>query len=380
MTLLEETVIVTSDDFELPLRRLKSNLARPTAAVLLLHGASSNADNFLHPNGGLAAYLAARGFEVWLLDWRASSLVVGNYGADRDRAFTFDAAAANDIPAALSHIRGVSQCEHLAALGHCIGGVCLSMAIASGALAKFHVREVVLSTIGLFFRAPIESFLKAEDGILERVRAQAPDCLGIDARDGAAWPEELQRAYTSWPQSLLPGGQTPADDAYRRMTFLFGSPYLREAVAEDVHQRVAELFGSLRLRLFIHAGQSLRRGHVAPFDAPEVGTYASAASSPYLDPTHFAPTQITLVTGKSNQLWHRESIDTMYEWLRNETRGAHRKHVLSGYAHQDLLLGESAARDVYPLFAAGLSARGPALQIAPSDPHWTTNQALSAAE
>ncbi|HEY3496206.1 MAG TPA: hypothetical protein VGK73_16015, partial [Polyangiaceae bacterium] len=70
--------------------------------------------------------------------------------------------------------------------------------------------------------------------------------------------------------------------------------------------------------------------------------------------------RITLVTGAENRLWHRDSVDLMYEWLRNEAApsklgGTAVKHVLPGYAHQDLLWGARAERDVYPLILAGLA-------------------------
>lgn len=72
--------------------------------------------------------------------------------------------------------------------------------------------------------------------------------------------------------------------------------------------------------------------------------------------------RITLITGSENRLWHRDSIDLMYEWLRNgaDGRGARdgrtrlEKHVLSGYRHQELLWGTHAPRHVYPLIARGV--------------------------
>jgi hypothetical protein len=68
---------------------------------------------------------------------------------------------------------------------------------------------------------------------------------------------------------------------------------------------------------------------------------------------------VTLITGNENQVWHRDSIDRMYEWLRRELPLSHRphvrKHVLPLYGHQDLLWGSKAAMDVYPSIEEGLA-------------------------
>lgn len=82
-----------------------------------------------------------------------------------------------------------------------------------------------------------------------------------------------------------------------------------------MHARVGELLGRIRLTLFMHAGQCLQRGYAAPFDAPEHGPRADDERRRCLDATGFEGTRITLITGRSNQLWHRESVDQMYEWL-----------------------------------------------------------------
>src|SRR5882724_2408053 len=67
---------------ELRLRRFSSK-PRNTKAVLILHGANSSSDTFLAPNGGLAAFLSGKGWDVWLLDWRGSPYVMAQLPEDR---------------------------------------------------------------------------------------------------------------------------------------------------------------------------------------------------------------------------------------------------------------------------------------------------------
>ena len=79
--------------------------------------------------------------------------------------------------------------------------------------------------------------------------------------------------------------------------------------------------------------------------------------------------ELTLVTGHLNRLWHRQSVDRMYEWLIRDvkrcragdsTRPRIEKVVLRGYAHQDLLWAPTAERDVFPTLAKGLGLAEPA--------------------
>jgi hypothetical protein len=150
---------------------------------------------------------------------------------------------------------------------------------------------------------------------------------------------------------------------FRRLTFMYGEPYARARMHPALSEStLLSLFGPLHLGLYLHAGQLVRRGYAARFDAPDiVGRRSESASAEReldgdLLPAHFKNKRVTLLTGAENQLWHRDSIDRMHEWLlahacfRREPR--HQKHVLRDYAHLDLFLGAEAETDVYPLIEA----------------------------
>src|SRR5689334_21887660 len=50
--------------------------SKATRLVLLVPGANSSCKTFTMPNGGFVAHLAARGCDVWMLDWRVSPVVL----------------------------------------------------------------------------------------------------------------------------------------------------------------------------------------------------------------------------------------------------------------------------------------------------------------
>ncbi|HEY3499719.1 MAG TPA: alpha/beta fold hydrolase, partial [Polyangiaceae bacterium] len=340
------------DNLELELCRFGPESGR--RAVLLLHGASASRDTFLVPDGGLVRFLGEHEHDVWTLDWRGSARVVTQVlqrsppdSRDEEyRRFTLDRVGQVDIPRAVEAVLELTGNKSLSVVAHCFGAGACAVAIAQGNLHNVH--HVVLSTLGLFYEAPWDGWIKAEDFVLERVLAHSPDCRAIDPRDAERWPEDMQRAYGKYPRCWLPSGDTPADEILRRLTFMFGQPYPAEVLAPGIHgSMLNELFGGMHIGLYLHAGQLLRRGYAAPFDQPDVidrtritrhhAKLEQAELWPprtnYLEPEPFRDKRITLVTGAENRLWHRDSVDLMYEWLRNEAApsklgGTAVKHVL----------------------------------------------------
>jgi hypothetical protein len=108
-------------------------------------------------------------------------------------------------------------------------------------------------------------------------------------------------------------------------------------------------FGAIPLRMYVHAARNARRGWGARWDALEDDPSLLGAEALR---NFGALERVALITGESNQLWHRNSVDRMFEWLSRAFEGTRRKRlrkrVLRGYGHQDLLWGRSASRDVFP--------------------------------
>ncbi len=348
--------------------------------ALLIHGASANGDTFLVPHGGLMRYLRGEGWEVWTLDWRGSHDVVDGLRRDPDWStnecprFNLDRVSEQDFPTALRCIRetldkerGGGEKSPIDVVAHCFGAGAFAIALARGLVED--VDNVVLNTLGLFYEVPWDGWVKAEDFLIEKIVGDRPKHRAIDPRKFDQWPPVMRRTYEAWPRSWLCEGESEADRVFRRLSYMFGQPYLRERLAAGVHERMlGALFGGMHLGLYLHAGQMVRRGFAAPLDAadvidrPRLGArfprrVPIVEANGYLDVTHFLRHRITLITGAQNRLWHRDSIDLMYEWLRSNGCRHVDKHVLPNYGHQDLLWGEAARGDVYPLIQGGIEGK-----------------------
>ena len=138
---------------------------------------------------------------------------------------------------------------------------------------------------------------------------------------------------------------------------MFGMPYLPDNIPTIHAGELPKQFGYIPVQFLLHCCQNLRRGYAAPF-AGNAKTRSLTSDSSLLRQDAFRDRKLTLITGDLNSLWHRDSIDTMYEWLlrgRPSDRPLQlRKHVLAGYGHQDLHWGVKAPTDVFPLIVNGL--------------------------
>lgn len=369
--------VTTADRCALELRHDGGPAAREDRpAVLLVHGASAGSDTFrIGEQQTLIDYLLGYGLDVWTLDWRASLRRVRDVYCQAlgestlARTFTIDAAAEHDVPAAIAAMRRPPQNVRgkIAVLGHCMGGAIVAQGIARGVIRSTDVDTVVLTGLGLFYRAAIDNVLKAEDQVLEDLLGEGQHLLHPtkqwdrylctrDADEGP-WPPPLEDPYGVWLDTPLPHDCTIA--ICHRLSYMFGMPFIPDRIPLIHAEYLPTQFGYIPLEFLIHCCQNLRRGYAAPFVANRVGPLP--ADTRYLKRGAFQDRRITLITGDLNSLWHRDSIDTMYEWLRRGRRDEQplslHKHVVPEFGHQDLYWGVDAPRVVFPKILEGLRQR-----------------------
>jgi len=341
--------------------------------VLLVHGASAGSRTFDQPNGGLRRYLSENGWLVYSVDWRSSMLTVGELlqRAPRRDGYTLDTAAL-DLKRAVDWVAwhaGIAQ-EELAVVGHCVGGALVAQAIARGeeqeskrfvpATGPFKPRRIVLTTLALFWRVGVEGWFKGTDLVIDEVQSDSNTELSMSAGD-SKWQAPIEERFKLWLESGLHHGC--GIPFCERICFMYGMPFRLDDVAY-IHEQaeLSQQFGDMPLSIYVHCLQNLRRGWLAPFNS-------SSQSSVLVDEAarqRFANRRVTLITGNENQVWHRDCMDRMYEWLCNgkalnprqdPRRPLIVKHVLPHYGHQDLYWSTQAAQQngVYRLILDGLS-------------------------
>ena len=183
--------IPTPDGVELALHRLRAfRDGRP--AVLLVHGAFTNHRFWLHATngsgdgGGLAHFLGAAGFDVWLADLRHHG---DSAREPRPLAWTFEDWVLRDAPTLVARIREETGGAPLAWLGHSAGGAAgLCWLARVGAAAPPPLAAVVtLGTPGPRRLGPLRRTLAASTIAVSRALGRFPArALRIGNEDEAA--------------------------------------------------------------------------------------------------------------------------------------------------------------------------------------------------
>lgn len=225
--------VVTDDGLRLHLWRYPCDGAR-VGVVLATHAMWANAGYFDRPRGeGFATYLAHRGFDVYVLDFR------GHGRSERPATgWTFDDYVRLDLPAALCRIEAESGTApgQVSWVGHSLGG--LVGVAAAGVLPELAPAKLVLVTANIWRNAGVarRAFIEAFDASA-RLLGHAPiRALRLGTDDEPA-PYVAQLA--SWVRTgrfLTADGRASYDDTLSRVR----SPVLVVVGGRDVLCRMSE--------------------------------------------------------------------------------------------------------------------------------------------
>jgi hypothetical protein len=146
---------------------------------------------------------------------------------------------------------------------------------------------------------------------------------------------------------------------------MVGQPYSHDRLDHSLRERpLNRFFGNLHVGLYLHISQMVRRGYASPFNAPEVidprrgrsSTQPGDAAESDLRPEFFIDKHITLISAARDRVWHRESLDLMYDWLRRIGCRNVVKNVVAADNIVELLWGTEPT-SVFKLVEKGVESR-----------------------
>jgi cholesterol oxidase len=334
----------TPDKTRLRLTRYAGSPDKPLRPVLLIHGSGVSSriysTDLIATN--LVEFLSAAGYDVWLVDLRVSiempSVLVPT---------NVDKVAREDIPAAVAKVREVTGVPEIQALGHCMGGLALTMSLLYGLEG---VRSAVISQVSAH---PVP-------GTLEKIKCglHVPDIMEhLGVLDLTAFTE-----HRSWPQNLLDEAlrlyplnhkQGCGSPICHRATFLYGLLYEHEKLNETLHANLQEILGVHDVSVFKHLAAMVRAGKVV--DAGGRDVYLSGADGMKgLDGMRLP---IGFIHGEKNETYLPKSTQLTYDMLvKHFPEQPYERHIIPGYGHIDCIFGKNAAVDVYPVIARYLNA------------------------
>ena len=280
-----------------------------------------------------AQYLGEHGYDLWLFDYRASPELSASF-----TQFTVDDIAMRDWPAAIETVRTQTGRDSVQAMGHCVGGLSLFMALGGGMPG---VRHALFSSLA---GNPIPT-----PGNQARawVRlATLLKLLGVKRLDVAYDPSRWDGKLIETAMKVLPFRHVYDNPVARRIYFVYGDVYRYENIdAATMNDAVPSFFGGGNMTFFEHMSLMIRAG--AARDARGRDVYWAN-----LENFDFP---ISFITGEHNRMFVPKGLQRSYDTLRRAHGPRNYSHaVIPNYAHLDLWLGRNAERDVWPTALAEL--------------------------
>jgi pimeloyl-ACP methyl ester carboxylesterase len=318
---------------------------KPTKGpVLLVHGAGVRANIFRPPSGGtLVEALVEQGYDVWLENWRASIDFPPNH-------WTLDEAAVHDHPVAVRTVVEQTGAESIQAVIHCQGSTSFMMSAVAGLVPQ--VRKVVANAVTLHPVVPRFAKLKLRYAIPPAGRV-----LGyLDPQWGNERPPGLV------PKLLKGFVLLTHHECHNRVckmasfTYGLGFPTLwrHENLNDDTHAWIDNEFAHVPLTFFEQILACVRAGHLV-----SAGELPGLPESFVAEPPR-TDARFSFLAGEVNNCFVPESQRRTYEWFESHAPGRQSLHVLPGYGHLDVFIGQRAERDVFPLILGELEPRAAA--------------------
>lgn len=335
--------VQTDDGVTLRLSRYQGG---DKGTVLLGHGlgVASTIFSLDTIDTNLLEYLFAHGYDVWLLDFRASIAL-----PSCRTPFTGDDVARRDWPAAVAQVCALTGQESIHVIGHCFGASTLFMAMAAGMPG---VRSALFSQVAGHVKAPFSNRLRAGLHLPEALEVLGVDTLDAFVDKDPGWFSRLyDMALTLNP--AIPRDEGCHSAVCHRISFMYALLYEHAQLNELTHETLSEWFGIANIESIAHLARMVREGKVVAADGEDVYLPEDAeALSRVLQHFH---KPVSFIHGSENACFLPESTALTYDLL-CETFGSslYQRTVIDGYGHIDCIFGKQAAQDVYPHVLAHL--------------------------
>ena len=301
---------------------------------------------------GLAEFFYEQGFDIWLFDYRTSSILDAS-----KLPCSMDDIAQFDIPGAVDHILGVVRGElnlaentqlQIYAFAHCVGAASLAMSMLGGHLAYNPKEDKPVSKLAGITLSQMQAYLVGSTTAQLRLQAGGilRDTLGIDylrlsAAERQPTPMEslLDRLFASLP--VDEGEHCPQENARywprpgictcKRMTGSISRLLKHDMIKEETHDRLPIYFGRANTSLLVHGGRCVENERLVNADGQNI--YVTDANI-----KKYMRLPIAILHGHHNALFNVES--------------AHRTFQQFGRVNLDLISKPSPAEQAYDLIIA----------------------------
>lgn len=325
------------DGFPCNLIHVRGPVPATRCPVLLIHGAGVRANLFRAPvETTLVDYLLARGYDVWLENWRASIDL-------RPNLWTLDQAAVFDHPYAVRKIVAETGYDRIKAVIHCQGSTSFTISALAGLVPQ--VDMVVSNAVSLHPVVPeITKFkIGASVPVLKRLTQYLNPqwCLHAPTLTAKAVAALIRLTHHECHNPVCKGVS---------FTYGTGFPALwsHQNLNDATHEWIKQEFAQVPLRFFEQMLQCIRAGHLVAAEARPELPADFVAQAPR------TTARFAFFAGVNNRCFLAESQRRTFEFFDSWRKHYHSLHLIPNYGHLDVFIGKDAARDVFPQIAREL--------------------------
>ncbi|HJQ68623.1 MAG TPA: alpha/beta fold hydrolase [Blastocatellia bacterium] len=321
------------DGFQLNLINVRGQEPGSKGPVVLVHGAGVRANLFRAPaRTTIVDYLIQNGYDVWLLNWRASIEFEPN-------TWTLDKAALYDHPEAIKTVAKETGSDEIKAIIHCQGSTSFMMSAMAGLVPQ--VKTIVTNAVSLHPVVPPWSVFKLN--FMVPIFSSMTEYL--NPRWGIEKSSNLAAKGVSLMTKLFHHECENAVCKQVSITYGAGFPALwrHENITEETHEWLKHEFAEVPIAFFRQIAKCVRRGNLVSVEGHKQLPADFVAQPPQTD------ARFAFFAGEKNQCFLAKSQVESYEYFNKLRKNYHALHVLPQYSHLDVFWGKKAVEETYPL-------------------------------
>ena len=300
--------------------------------IILVHGAGVRANIFRAPvRETIVDALVAAGYDVWMENWRASIDLEPNL-------WTLDQAALYDHPAAVKTIVRETGHAELKAIIHCQGSTSFTMSAIAGLVPE--VTTIVSNAVSL--HPVVARWARV------KLRGAVPFVHAFTRYLNSGWGLRAPTVVAKVITIFVRVTHRECDNTVCRLvsfTYGAGAPALwsHDNLNDETHDWLQEEFAEVPLQFFRQMARCVKRGHLVAHENFSELPLDFAESPPKTD------ARWVFLAGEDNRCFLPASQERSFDYFNRIQRDHHSLHVLAGYRHLDVFMGERASEDVFPI-------------------------------
>lgn len=280
----------------------------------------------------LVEFLVAKGFDIWLVDWRTSPLL-----AAHKKPYTLDDVAHYDWPAAVAEVRRRTNSEQVSVLAHCLSSPCFMLSLVRGYMDGKQIESFIASQVALHLHMTPVGALKLKTHMEKLLPS-----LEMMHQKPAETTGKMSDFAVSFLSHVLPKSYSCDNPVCSRHSATFGDLIFHSRVNAPTHALMGDLIPEC-LTAFLQ--------DVAIWARKE--SILTDEDRRHLDRLQLP---ISFISGAENRMFVPQSTEQTFNLLceANGT-GNYRRTVYKDFGHLDCYIGEGASTTIWPDLAEALA-------------------------